>query len=263
MVGRNNYLSLVSTARGIIGQLLKDKKTIAILINGSAVWGSESLLNKSSDVDLDIIISGNSIPSLRNSKTPAFDSFRKNFTRLFSNCKLDYASWKLITPNGCAGLHFVPVDIFKLVCNYPYVKSTHTLCLREYRMYPKEKPPVYLQRNFGGQLYEYVCGVDKIKEGYITQIPLVIIKNGQYFNGLLADKYLTYPVIVDRYQNVKIRLYLANLKKNLFLRLKKEQSLGLVGKTANLGNLPHAKDRMPRYELRHLRLETKMMEYFY
>ena len=263
MVGRKNYLNLVSTAHGIIKQLLKDKKTIAVLINGSAVWGSEFLLNKSSDVDLDIIISGNSLPSLKNSKTSAFDSFRKNFTRLFINRKLDYASWKLTTPSGGAGLHFVPVNVFKLVCNYPYVKSTRTLCLREYRMYPKEKPPVYLQRNFEGQLYEYVCRVDRIKEGYITQIPLAIIKNGQYFNGLLADKYLTYPVVVDRYQRAKIRLYLANLKKNLFLRLKKEQSLGLVSKTANLGNLPHAKDRMPAYELRHLRLETKMMEYFY
>lgn len=211
-------------------------------------------------IEVPIILSKTnfSAPQLLQTKISDIQDFSNKANSLLTSKRADYASHKFIWKDFRIGLHIIPFSTFKFVCTFDCKNAQETTCLTEYRLKPKEKKPIYLQRNFEGESYQFHCEVQKINRGLLTRTPLAIIHNQQYFNGLLTDKYLTYPVVISK--SPQIYYLLNQLRRNLFYRLQKEKKAGTISADAHLGNLPYARDRMPKCEIQHLRLETRLFE---
>ncbi len=256
----NKKQRLFSTARKITNLFALNKSVVAALINGSVAWGEPLYVCDTSDLDLDIVLTQDELTMPRHisKKIKKVEIFVNNANKLFTARKADYASLKFSLSGVKIGLHVIPFRTFKKICCYNFKDAKGTICLAEYRLELKEKEPIYIQRNFAGEQYGFVCKIEKIKIGQLTHTPLVIISRGCYFNGLLPDKYLTYPVVISK--SPKIHYLTNELKRNLCKRLKYEKQEGLISKSAHLGNLPHAKDRIPACEIEHLKLETDLFE---
>lgn len=251
---------LFSTVRKITNLFARNKSVVAVLINGSVAWGEPSYVCDISDLDLDIVLTQHELTTPRHisKKIKKVEVFVNNANKLLTARKADYASLKFSLNGVNIGLHVIPLRTFKKVCGYNFKDAKGAVCLSEYRLEPKEKEPIYTQRNFAGEQHRFVCKVEKMESGQLTYTPLVIVRKGCYFNGLLPDKYLTYPIVISK--SPKIHYLINELKRNLCKRLKYEKQEGLISKSAHLGNLPHAKDRMPKCEIEHLRLESNLFE---
>lgn len=242
-------------AADIINKLYCYDQVIAVLINGSLAWGAKGTLSKNSDIDLDIILR-KKLPDIFNS-IREFRLFRDSYNKLIDQNCIDYGSWKYKENNIMAGLHFLPMKSFTKVCSLNYKILNETICFREYRISPKDKPAIYIQNNFAGKQHRFECKKDYIDEGIITYTPVAIIDHEEYYNGLLPDKYLSYPIIYSKDDRVYSCIY--NLKKKLNARLKWEKERAKV-KDMNLGNLLHAKGRIPSCEVEHLNLESNIID---
>ncbi len=239
---------------GIMNELYRYDQVVAILIIGSTVWGMDRGLTKISDIDIDIILKG-PLPMLINDSYEFF-SFRSSYNKLIRQGNIDYGSWKYTQDNVMVGLHFVPEECFNTVCSLDYKNQHKTSCLREYRIKPKHKDPIYIQRNSFGEKYIFECKQLYINEGIITLTPLVIIDDGIYFNGLLPDKYLSYPIIYSKKHSIYSSIY--NLKRRLYTRIQSEKHIDRSD-SIKLSNLLHARDRMVPCRLNNLDLESSML----
>lgn len=204
---------------------------LIIFLAGSQAWVEKN--KKQDDFDLELIIADNFHinEQINNSRFTIcqkrdlsnFLLFAGNFMKLYFERKADYASHKIWTSQGKFSIHLVPQKIFKRVCTLDLINLQRTITLREYRLIPKEKYPIYYQRNFKGQVTNFNCKVKLIDEGRITLTPLAIMRNGVYHLGLLPDKYLTGEMIF--LADKAFLQFRERLITNLLLRLKKEREI--------------------------------------
>lgn len=238
-------------------QLLLSPNIKAILLNGSLAWGIKQSINGDSDIDVDLIVDseiGRNNSYLGEVLGLEYLQFNDIFWRLYSKGKADYSSWRFSLQGEKFGIDLIPFDRFRFVCDFPFSLVNRTRCLKEYRLFPKDKLPIYCQRNFIGETISYKSRIKKIPEGQITFTPLTIIKNGSYYNGLLPDKYITCKIFSTR--SGEVNSLILTLKRNLFLRMKYEIKIGLNGEKANLVNLVYAKEMMSRSKLQRLVTES-------
>lgn len=231
-------------AKKIVEQFIKVDNTLNILINGSLLWGGRNAITSNSDIDIDIVF--DSLLPAYTLLGSEFTLFRNNLQELILRGAADYGSFKSIIEGKNVGLHFIPLYFFEKVCGMNFVDTKATTCAKEYRLHPKDKEPLYTQRNFNGTQIPFMAAVSKMPNGQITHTPIAIIHRGRYYNGLLVDKYLTYPLVYSKNTDIFTLLY--SLKKNLIQRMYYERDKFNL-KNIRLSNLPYARDRIPSSNL--------------
>ena len=243
-------------AKEVVSKLTHNNDS-SILLNGSVAWGSNKHLTQSSDVDLDIIFN-ESIPKIEEFGEE-YERFRTRCNKLLSESTVHYGSWKSFYENIKVSFHFIPIKLFENVCNFDFLNLRKTISIREYRIKPKEKKPIYIQKSFWGDKLKFVSKIHRIDEGIITETPFAILHKGKYYNGLLIDKYMSYPIVHSKDTNIYYLVF--QLKKNLLKRMRYETKI-FKQPGAKLSNLLHAKGRMPNYETKHLDLESEVLNIF-
>src|SRR3989344_5414260 len=179
-------------------KLLSDSLCCIILV-GSSVWSGN--LDCVDDIDFEVVINLNKLNLENTTKDNDFGDlinalmvYKKNFTSF----KLDYLSYKYIFQKRKISLHFLNKENFSSICNTNLLRIRTTRYLRELRIHPKDKPPIYIQRSFDNKRIEFQIQVRRTKIGYISLTPLVVYNENLFYMGLLHDKFLSEKILYCR-----------------------------------------------------------------
>lgn len=209
--------------------LLREKRDVVVaatsgipaVINvGSLAWGMyyspkmEVDGSVGSDLDMELVVDVNEGKSVFEGlftliQDPALVEGINKFYQHYQDGFVDYFSHKIRLGKVPCSLHIIPIETIQKLFAIPQTTLTDTFTLRELRVQPKSKPPIYLQRSFSGKVTLYECEREELSDGtQITYTPGQIIVEGEQYLGLLVDKYLHNPIIMKDDINIEGQIQL-------------------------------------------------------
>lgn len=203
--------------------LIQEKKQNyieGVLLVGSAVWNN--CIDEVNDIDVEVFL---------NTKSSELFIFNNNvishdvnqFILKYERLNIDYLSCKYDYCGKSVSLHFTPIEKIDHFSSINLSSLSETICTKELRYKRKEKDPIYHQRNFAGEIFDYEIPTENTQIGYISSTPLAIINNNRLHLGLVQDKLLSGKIIQS---TKRFQLIYKTLINNIYDRCKKEETAG-------------------------------------
>lgn len=209
--------------------------TTKLLIAGSFAWGpyyapAMSTIKESkvaSDLDFEIILGTEkewddiAHSALASSDTLFAEGFSL-FRQLYQQGVTDYFAHHRLVDNMGISTHFLPMTTIDKICQLPLSRLQQTVTMTELRTTPKKKDPCYFQRSFLGNLCVFDCEVQQFDGYIVTKTPQQIVLNEQLYLGLLPNKLIHAPLVLQA--TPTLNQALSNLKREVIQRIVQEET---------------------------------------
>ncbi|MFS8159051.1 MAG: hypothetical protein ACMG6E_02345 [Candidatus Roizmanbacteria bacterium] len=221
-----------------------------IILVGSCAW--KDYKEKTNDIDFEIIVDFEKIKIDSLEFKQGLLNELSIFKKTYRSKKIDYLSYKSIDSKKKISFHFFNQSNFLAICNKDLCNVSTNLYMRELRFRLKDKPLIYEQRNFSGEILKFEIPIHLKKNYFISSTPLVLIKNGNFYMGLIHDKIMTGRIIYYRDNTFlsSIKHLRDNVHKKFMQEYLRDNSKKLINGFSQIDYIPdkHLSFLIKRYE---------------
>ena len=219
---------------------------VEVMRVGSSFWGRNySVRGKehgdASDIDLEIIV--NAVPV--NFLYPEIEAAFLQFQKYFDKGEADFCVAKRKIEGIEVSFHMTPIEIFRKICEFDYVKADRLYNLKEFRVTQQEAPKTYLLKNFAGDSSYFSTSPYLVDGGQITEVPFVTVGvHGELMLGVVLNKYLPLPELSHKNEIVQKELdrMVASLRDR-----KNDDKKRLPGRALSFAYFHAHVDQMPQW----------------